>query len=693
MKTNRIAKEAPIIKKPKKHQWIIKTISISLPFLFLIILELSLYLFNYGFNPALFVKNKLLPGFYSMNKDVAKLFFNVPVNLATFDEPFKKEKPDNTYRIFVLGASTGIGYPYSLNGSFHRMLLYRLNRQFPDKKIEILNLSITGINSYALRSFTNEILQMNPDAIMIYAGHNEYYGALGVASNQRLGLNRNIINASIYLKRFRVIQLAFNITAKVKMIIFNDEQHQNMGMMQEMAEKQEVIYDSKIFRLGLNQFEKNMDELLFVYSKYNIPVYLSNIVSNEKGQKPFVSRLNASIDTAKFMAGYNLGLEAFNKNDFNTSLAKLLTVNKIDSTYAMNNFLLGEMFYAKSDFINAHRYYSNAKELDALRFRAPEAINDIIDSFCHKYNNIHFIDSKKKFVENSDHGILGNKLFVEHLHPTLLGYFLISDAFFDVLLDTKIFGNCDKIIPADSIRKELPLTAIDSLTGWKNTLLLRRQWPFYENPEVNTSKTIPYVEQLFELKLNWVEMMLRLSNYYLEKGNTYEALRVFKGISLQFPYNWTINSKAGDICFKLQNYSEALVYLKKAFDCTKEVNFAKKIALVLVKMDRLEESKQYLTYIIQSGSTDQTCAGMLESIDKISQLKPEVIANPNSIKKLNLLTSYYIQIGNLGIARIYLNRSLVINAKDAESVKLLDILEKLEKPETTSNIAKEKQQG
>ena len=183
--------------------------------------------------------------------------------------------------------------------------------------------------------------------------------------------------------------------------------------------------------------------------------------------------MNVSTDTAKFMVEYKAGLYAFNKKDFNTSLFKLLVANKIDSTYAMNNFLLGGMYYEKGDFANAHRYYSNAKEMDALRFRAPDAINAIIESFCLKYSNIHFVDSKKKFITNSDHGILDNKLFVEHLHPTLLGYFLISDAFFDVLLDTKIFGKCEKIIPSDSIRKELPLTAIDSLTGRNNTLLLR----------------------------------------------------------------------------------------------------------------------------------------------------------------------------------------------------------------------------
>ena len=689
MKVNKNIDKVPVKQKAKQHEPIIKIISISLPFLFIVLLEFGLRTFNYGYNSSLFVKDKLLPDYYSMNHDVAGLFFNDPVKLSIFDEPFRKTKPVDTYRIFVLGESTGLGYPYSVNGSFHRMLLYRLNRAFPNKKIEILNLSITGINSYTLRSFTNQIVMMNPDAIMIYAGHNEYYGALGVASNQRLGLNRNIINASIYLKRFRVVQLAFNITRKVKTVVFPKIKHQNMGMMQEMADKQQVVFGSKTFKLGLKQFEMNMDEMLKIYNTYNIPVYLSNIVSNEKGLKPFISKLNVSTDTAKFMVEYKAGLDAFNKKDFNTSFVKLLAVNKIDSTYAMNNFLLGEMYYEKGDFADAHRYYSNAKEMDALRFRAPDAINTIIDSFCHKYSNIHFVDSKKKFIANSDHGILDNKLFVEHLHPTLLGYFLISDAFYDVLLNTKIFGNCEKIIPSDSIRKELPLTAVDSLTGRNNTLLLRSQWPFYEHSTVGTSNTIPYVKQLFELKLSWVEMMFRLSNYYLGKGNTYEALRVLKGICLQFPYNWTVSSKAGDLCIKLKNYSEALFYLKNAFEYNKDVNFAKKIALVLIKLDRLDESKQYLTYINKSGLTDQISAGLLETINKILQLKPEVIANPTNIKKLNLLTGYYIQIGNFSIARIYLNKSLVINVKDVESVRLLGLLNKLEKSETTSDIAKE----
>lgn len=672
MKTNKIIKEAPIIQKPKQHQLIIKIIAICLPILVLLLLELSLQLFHYGYNTSLFVKDKVLTGYYTMNPEVTNRFFNIPIQLAVFQEPFKKEKPANTYRIFVLGASTAIGFPYFPNGSFHRMLLYRLNRAFPDKKIEIINLSITAINSYSLLSFTDEVNKMNPDAVLIYAGHNEYYGALGVASNQRFGLSRNIVASSIYLKRFKVVQLAFNITRKVKSILIPNEGQQKMALMQILAEKQAVVYGSEIYKLGLQQYELNMDELLNKFNKHHIPVYLSNVVSNEKDQKPFISKLNAATDSTKFLNEYNSGLDAFNNKDYKTALSKFLSADKIDSSYAMNSFLLGELFYNKDDFSNAHRYYFNAKELDALRFRAPEEINTIIDKLCQKYNNIHFVNSKKKFLANSDHGIMDSKLFVEHLHPTLKGYFLLSDAFYDVLQDTKMFGKCDKTISADSIRMELPLTSIDTLMGTYNILDLRSKWPFYENSVFKS--TNPFVENFIESQLTWEESMNRLYTFYLAKGNNQEALRVLKGLCLELPFAWKYTNSAGRLSYNLKDYNEALFYYKLASDFNEDQGIAKNIALVLAKMDRLEESKQYLINILKINPSDKSCDRLIKSIDKISQLKPLAITEPANSKNLNILTSCYIRIGNYNLAKLYNDKSLSINTKDADANLLLNAL-------------------
>ncbi len=58
---------------------------------------------------------------------------------------------------------------------------------FQIKKIEIINTAMTAVNTYTILDFMDEVIAQKPDAILIYAGHNEFYGALGVASMESLG--------------------------------------------------------------------------------------------------------------------------------------------------------------------------------------------------------------------------------------------------------------------------------------------------------------------------------------------------------------------------------------------------------------------------------------------------------------------------------------------------------------------------
>lgn len=95
---------------------------------------------------------------------------------------FDQEKKSNSFRIFILGESAGAGYPFTPIGSFSRYLQQRLAIEYPESRIEVVNCAMTAINSYAMRDIMPGILKEKPDLIIIYAGHNEYYGALGVGS-------------------------------------------------------------------------------------------------------------------------------------------------------------------------------------------------------------------------------------------------------------------------------------------------------------------------------------------------------------------------------------------------------------------------------------------------------------------------------------------------------------------------------
>jgi hypothetical protein len=157
----------------KKKRFFFKIGAVLLVLALIALVEIALCVGGYGTSYPLFIDAESRNGKVVMNPNVGEKYFFLTGNATSgFQEAFVKEKPANTYRIFVLGASTGIGYPYRNNGSFHRWLQNGLNLTFPDKNIEVINLSLTAINSYTLLDFARQLSDYNPDAVLIYAGHN-----------------------------------------------------------------------------------------------------------------------------------------------------------------------------------------------------------------------------------------------------------------------------------------------------------------------------------------------------------------------------------------------------------------------------------------------------------------------------------------------------------------------------------------
>ena len=193
---------------------------ISIPVLFFLLLEGGLSFFDYGPNLALFVPASTGPadtGYLMTNPDVALRYFS-QVGRTPFPpyEMFLKEKPANGYRIFMMGGSTVAGWPYPNNVMPSRILDQRLSDAFPDRTVEVISVGIAAVNSFTLLDLIDEILDLEPDAILIYAGHNEFYGALGSASVESLGNTRWIVNAYVPLVRFKTVQLLRDMVGAIR---------------------------------------------------------------------------------------------------------------------------------------------------------------------------------------------------------------------------------------------------------------------------------------------------------------------------------------------------------------------------------------------------------------------------------------------------------------------------------------------
>ena len=54
------------------------------------------------------------------------------------------------------------------------------------REVEVVNLGITSIASFAVAQVVEDALVLSPDLVVVYTGHNEFYGLYGAGRHQRL---------------------------------------------------------------------------------------------------------------------------------------------------------------------------------------------------------------------------------------------------------------------------------------------------------------------------------------------------------------------------------------------------------------------------------------------------------------------------------------------------------------------------
>ena len=388
-------RRSPQLSSKRKKLFLL--ITFLLPFVILALLETGLRIFDYGGNASLFVSTpNETSKFYGINLNVAKRYFTKLSDVPTpRKDLFLKVKPANGYRIFVLGGSTTAGFPYGNNVTFTRILNRRLSDTFPDKYIEVVNTAMTAINTYTQLDFMDEILKYQPDAILIYSGHNEYYGALGVGSMESFGKSRWMVKATLSLQKFKIYLLMRDFVTWIKSLFGNSETDENLDpsatMMERIVKEDIIPLNSEDYETGKNQFKENIKEIIEKAKDAGVKVILSELISNVRDNKPFESVESKAYPSA----------------------------NK--------EFELAEEYEKEGKYDEARKAYYFAKDLDPLRFRAPEDFNKIIHDLGREYN-VPVVPMESYFESASPHELIGNGLIFEHLHPNIKGYFLMAQA-------------------------------------------------------------------------------------------------------------------------------------------------------------------------------------------------------------------------------------------------------------------------
>ncbi len=561
--------------QPKK---IFYLVLILIPIGFFILFEVGLRIFNYGYDYTEWVnvtKDKL-----TLNPELAHKYFQTTQKVPTSNQDiFDEIKSDSTYRVFVLGGSSGAGYPFLPNGSFSRYLKAKLQILYPKSKIEVINCSMTAINSYSLLDMMPGIIEQKPDLILIYAGHNEYYGALGVGSMESLGTSVKIVNLMVSLEKFRTFQLLKN-TMRWAAGLFSKPEIRTGTLMARMAENQYITLNSQVYKKGIEQFNENLENILKLAKKSNIPVILGTLTCNLKDQHPFVSISSDGFPSA-------------------------------DSVYNKAKKKLSE-----NDLANAESLFVYAKDLDALRFRAPDEINKSIFSLANKFHDpVVNIDSA--FNAISPDGIVGDNLMTDHLHPTLQGYKIIGNLYYSTMVKSKLCPSTpERNITqqaSDSLLAEaFNFTTLDSIIANYRIKLLKNDWPYIDkNSQVPVNKLlIPnnYIDSLalnlVENKSDWDIVHSQAAEYYYKKNDINDFIKSMNDVIEQYPivpgyYDYTSNK-----LLEIKDYKKAYPYLLSRYNLDPNDYSSKWLGIINLNNNNIELAKKYLYESYKFNSKD-----------------------------------------------------------------------------------------
>lgn len=611
---------SPKVSKPlsRRKARVFRAAMIAIPALFFVFLEITLRLAGYGKTIPLFKTFEANAAYYAINPEAGRRYFpstNVTPAVAATDV-FLKQKPAGGFRIFVLGGSTAAGYPYLYNGSFSSILKAILKAYYPERYLEIVNLAMPAVTSYAVRNIALELAPYQPDLILVYAGHNEFYGGLGVASTESLGHSRALVNLYLGLGSYKTLQLAGEGLLWLRNgfnKMFGEPAAPPSGtLMERMAQRRAIPYGSAPYRRAGEIFQGNLGDVIEYCRQNRVPLLIGSLVSNVRDQKPFMDVFAGPTTEKSWREQYRAAEALYQSGKFNEALQALQRCAALDSLPASQYFLQGEIYGALGDTPAAYEAFYRAKDFDGLRFRAAEEINRRIYEMGKK-TGVTVVPVKEAFEAASPGGLPGKSLLLEHLHPNLAGYIRMAKTFAEAILNGKFPGTpAAERVPDSLWLPNVGVTAVDEEVARIRVEALTRGWPFTPgSPPSKEEYRIPNADfiqnlalQFWREELSWEQMHVQAAEYYTREKQPGLAEKEYRALIHAIPLNSSPYLFLGRLLMEQQRYEEALATLQACLQYQPEVAALKMIGNIYLAKREPGKAVVYLEQAVKISPHD-----------------------------------------------------------------------------------------
>lgn len=420
---------AQVMKKPIIPRiWKLRIAAVILaPTLFLLIVEGILRLSGYGDPTTFFIP---IDGQDKVTGNSRYTYQYFPKQLVREPDLIRmdKDKPEDVYRIFVMGGSAARGTPDPRFG-FGRILEVMLQEAYPDRRFEVINTGMVAINSHVVMRIARECADYDPDLFVVYMGNNEAVGPFGVGTEfNEQPPGRSMVALSTAAKSSRTGQLMRNLIEGVGDKSKQTAQAEWLGM--ESFGKHRVSADDSRLQKVYSHLKANLNDIVETASDADVPLILCTVPVNLRNCAPLASDHSGDLDDAQkseWEKYYREGAALEAESRWLEADKKYAQAAELDDQFAELHFRRGRCALAQGDAKTAVTYYETARDLDLLRFRTDSQINRIIRK-ASEADSVTLLDSEQKFkaLPRVKHGIPGDEIFYEHVHLNFTGNFELA---------------------------------------------------------------------------------------------------------------------------------------------------------------------------------------------------------------------------------------------------------------------------
>lgn len=342
-------------------------------------------------------------------------------------QEFPPQKPSGTYRIFCMGGSTTYGRPYNDVTSFCGWLREFLPVADNSKKWEVVNAGGISYASYRVAMLMEELIRYEPNLFIIYSGQNEFlerrtYSDIIEMPDAVRGLGA-ILNRSRTYAALR------------EMVRGGSQRETDPEESEEVLQAEvEALLDNSI---GPKDYTRDdaLKEQVLAHYRFNLARMVDIALSagaevifvtpavNLRSSTPFKSQHRddlKELERKKWQELYQVAEEAYADARFDAALRQIDAAMLIDDRYAHAHYLRGQVLDALTRFADAKSAYLRASDEDVCPLRALSSMPDIVRQVGAERSAL-VVDFVSVVDGASEHGIPGDNLFLDHVHPTIEG--------------------------------------------------------------------------------------------------------------------------------------------------------------------------------------------------------------------------------------------------------------------------------